>query len=276
MSSHSTIAIPHVSAASARASEQAFLGVSALLFAASAAATVAWSTSMSSMGMMPMPGGWTMSMAWMPMPGQTWAAVAASFVVMWAVMMVAMMLPSLMPMLRRYRTALGTAGETDTGRLTVLLAVGYFLVWTACGAVAFPLGASLAKIEMQQVLLARAVPLVTGVIVLMAGALQFTNWKAHRLACCNQAPEGGSTVPTDAATALRHGVRLGLDCSYCCAGLTAVLFVFGVMDLRVMAVVTAAISAERLAPRGERVARGIGAVAVGAGLLLIGRAVGLR
>ena len=36
--------------------------------------TVAWCSSMSAMGGMPMPGGWTMSMAWMRMPGQTWPA----------------------------------------------------------------------------------------------------------------------------------------------------------------------------------------------------------
>ena len=42
-----------------------------------------------------------------------------------------------------------------------------------------------------------------------------------------------------------------------------------------MAVVTAAITVERLAPAGERVARGTGAVVVGAGLLLIARAAGL-
>jgi hypothetical protein len=42
---------------------------------------------------MPMPGGWTMSMAWMRMPGQTWPGAAASFLGMWVVMMVAMMLP---------------------------------------------------------------------------------------------------------------------------------------------------------------------------------------
>jgi hypothetical protein len=56
--------------ASERTSERAFFGVSALLFAASAAATIVWCASMSAMGGMPMPGGWTMSMAWMRMPGQ--------------------------------------------------------------------------------------------------------------------------------------------------------------------------------------------------------------
>jgi hypothetical protein len=38
-------------------------------------------------GEMLMPGGWTMSMAWMRMPGQTWPGAAASFLAMWIVMM---------------------------------------------------------------------------------------------------------------------------------------------------------------------------------------------
>ena len=55
----------------------------------------------------------------------------------------------------------------------------------------------------------------------------------------------------------------------------AILLVMGVMDLRVMAVVTAAITVERLAPASVRAARAIGAVGVAAGLLLIARAAGL-
>jgi hypothetical protein len=47
------------------------------------------------------------------------------------------------------------------------------------------------------------------------------------------------------------------------------------MDLRVMTAVTAAITLERLAPAGEHIARAIGAVVVGAGMLLIARAAGL-
>src|SRR4030081_3439051 len=103
--------------ASERASQQAFFGVSALLFAASAAVTIVWCASMSAMGEMAMPGGWTMSMAWMRMPGQTWPGAAASFLGMWVAMMVAMMLPSLLPMLWRYREAARKAGATRPGRL---------------------------------------------------------------------------------------------------------------------------------------------------------------
>jgi predicted metal-binding membrane protein len=178
-------------------------------------------------------------------------------------------------MLWRYRRAVGRTGETRLGRLTALVGVGYFFVWTVVGMAAYPLGVALVEVEMQLPVLARAVPIAVGVVVLIAGALQFTAWKARHLACCREAPGRGRTLPGDAGTAWRHGLRLGLHCTYGCAGLTAILLVIGVMDLRAMAVVTAAITVERLAPAGERVARATGIVALGAGLFLIARAAGL-
>jgi predicted metal-binding membrane protein len=260
--------------ASEQASRKTFLGVSALLFAASVAVTIVWGTSMSAMREMRMPGGWTMSMAWMRMPGQTWPGAAASFLGMWVVMMVAMMLPSLVPMLSRYRHAVGGQSHRRLGRLTALVGLGYFFVWTVFGIAAFPLGVALAAIEMRLPALARAVPIAVGVVVLIAGALQFTALKAHHLACCRDASGRGRTRSPDAGTAWRHGLRLGLHCGQCCFGLMAILLVVGVMDLRAMALVAAAIAIERLAPAGERVARTTGAVAVGVGLCLIARAAG--
>jgi len=190
----------------------------------------------------------------MPMSG--WLGAAASFLGMWVVMMVAMMLPSLVPTLRRYRQA-------GLGRLTALVGVGYFFVWTVFGMAVFPLSAALA----------RATPITVGLVVLLAGSLQFTTWKAHHLACCREA--GRDRVPADAGTAWRHGLRLGLHCAKCNVGLMAILLGLGVMDLRAMVVVAAAITVERLAPAGERVARATGAVALGAGFFLIARAAGL-
>jgi len=244
-----------------------FFGVLALLFAVSTGSTIAWCTSMSAMGEISMPGGWTMSMTWMQMPGHTWLGDAASSLGMWLVMMVAMMLPSLAPMLLRYRRAIGRRGDVRLGRLTALVGVAYFLVWALFGIVVFPVGVALTALEMQQPILAHAVPVAIGVIVLIAGAQQFTAWKAHQLVSC-RATLGSQPMPADAGTAFRHGIRLGLHCCYCCANLTVILLVIGVMDLRVMAVVTAAITIERLAPAGERVARAIGAIIVGAGLFL--------
>jgi predicted metal-binding membrane protein len=259
---------------SEQASRRAFFGVSALLFVASAAVTIHCCASMSPMGEMPMPGGWTKSMAWMRMPGQTWPGAAASFLGMWVVMMVAMMLPALVPILWRYRQAVGGTGERRLGRLTALVGVGYFFVWTVLGMIAFPLGVAVATVQRQLAVPVHAFPIGVAVVVVIAGVLQFTAWKAHHLACCRAAAGCGGRLPADAGTAWRHGLRLGLHCSYCCAGLTSILLVIGVMDLRTMAVVTAATTVERLAPAGERVARVIGVVVVGAGLVLMARAAG--
>src|SRR2546426_12375745 len=122
----------------------------------------------------------------MPMPG-----AAGSFLCMWVVMTVAMMLPSLVPMLWRYRQAVGGPGETRLDRLTALVGVGYFFVWSLFGMAAFPLGAALAAVERQHPALARATPIAVGVVVLMAGFLQFTAWKTRHLACCREAPARG-------------------------------------------------------------------------------------
>jgi predicted metal-binding membrane protein len=146
---------------------------------------------------MPMPGGWTMSMAWTPMCGQTWRGAAASFLIMWVVMMVTMMLPSLMPALWRYRRAVGVTGGMRLAWLTALVAAGCFFVWTACGMTVFPLGVALAAIEMRLPSLARAIPIAAGGVVRSAGVLQFTTRKARQLACCRAARRRGRSFRAD-------------------------------------------------------------------------------
>ena len=105
-------------------------------------------------------------------------------------------------------------------------------------------------------------------IVLVAGAVQLTSWKASQLECWRERSAG-------AGAPLRQGLHLGIHCARSCGNLMAILLVIGAMDMSAMAVVTAAITAERFAPTSERVARAIGAFVVGAGLFLIARAAGL-
>jgi predicted metal-binding membrane protein len=258
-----------------QASDGVFFGVSALLFAASGALTGAWCASMSAIRGMPMPGGWTMSMTWMHMPGQTWCGAAVSFLAIWMVMMVAMMMPSLVGMLRRYRQTVVKTGETSLGWLTLLVGVGYFFVWAIVGMAVFPLGVALATFEMRLPALSRAVPSAIGVVVLIAGVFQFTPWKLNHLACCRKASPRGCTLSSDPGAAWQHGLRLGLHCGYCCANLMLIPLALGVMDIRAMTVATAAITVERLMPAGEHVARATGAVIVCTGVTLIARAAGL-
>ena len=127
-------------------------------------------------------------------------------------------------------------------------------------------------IQMGSPALARAAPIAAGGVVVVAGILQLSAWKVRQLACCRETPGRGLTFAVDAGTAWRHGLRLGVQCCRCCAGLMAVLLVAGVMDLRAMAVVTVAMTAERLAPAGERVARLTGAAMIAAGIFWIVRA----
>jgi predicted metal-binding membrane protein len=272
----SGISITGAHLVSEKASRRTFFATLVIVFVVCTAVTTAWCNSMSAAGEMPMPGGWTMSMAWMRMPGQTWAGATASFVCMWVVMMAAMMLPSLTPVLGRYRQSLRAIRDARRGRLTTLLGLGYFFTWTLFGLAVFPIGAAMATIEMKHPALARAVPIVAGLVVVIAGALQFTNWKAQHLTSCREAPWRDYAVSAHPAKAWRLGLHFGLHCGLSCANLTAVLLVVGVMDVRAMAAITAAITAERLEPAGAGVAQAIGFFVVGAGLILIGRAAGIR
>ena len=223
-----------------------------------------------------MRGGWTMSMAWMRLPGQTWIEAAGSFLIMWLVMMAAMMLPSLAPILWRYCQSVRRMRETPVARLTLLVGIGYFFVWTLLGLAVYPMGVAIAGIEMEQPILAHAVPLETGIIVLIAGALQLTRWKAYHLSCCRETPELSPALTAHAGAAWKLGLHFGLHCGLSCANLTVILLVLGMMDFRVMAATTAAITAERLAPGGVLVARFVGAVFIGTGLFLIVRAAWLQ
>jgi predicted metal-binding membrane protein len=225
--------------ASERASQRVFLGVSALLFAASAAVTILWCASMSAMGGMPMPGGWTMSMVvGCGCPGRRGSAPRRPFLGVWVVMMVAMMLPSLVPCCGAYREAVAGAGEAHLGRRTALGRRGVtFFVWAAFGLAAFALGVALADFTMRQPAVSRAVPALIGF-----GGPDRRLSPVHRVEVAHarlliaRRPGSGARSPRTREPPA-HGVRLGLHCVHSCANLMAILLVLGAMDLHAMAVV---------------------------------------
>jgi predicted metal-binding membrane protein len=251
--------------------ERSFLAVCALMFVASAAGTFFWCRSMS--GGMPMPGGWTMSMAWMRMPGQSVIGAAASFIGMWFAMMVAMMTPALVMTLSSYRSRVRAFDPASLGGATTLVAAGYFAVWSALGALIYPIGITLARIEMRWRAVGSSVPIATGALILLAGCLQLTRWKALQLDLCRDGPDCCGMPSVDARSAWLHGIRSGVRCALCCAGFTTVLLATGVMNLGTMAAVTAGITLERFAPRPATIARAIGLVLMAAGAFAIASAV---
>jgi predicted metal-binding membrane protein len=218
------------------------IAVAAAIGVGCAAVTISWCTSMAAMS---------------SMNGEL-RGDPFTFLGTWTVTMVAMMMPALVPMLQRYR--LTTMQPEGIGRRTIVVGLAYFAVWLAAGVAVFALGTVFDLLEQRIPGIAGHDQLVAGVVVVAAGAVQFTSWKARHLECCR-------TMPAD-PSAWRHGVRIGLHCCCASAGLMAILLVLGMMNLAVMALVTAAIAIERLAPGGRRVAYGIGVIAVAAGAAL--------
>jgi predicted metal-binding membrane protein len=251
-----------------RREQATFFVFSGLAFAASAAATIYFCRSMS--GGMDMPGGWTMSMMWMRMPGQTWVASIAMFLPAWLAMMVAMMLPSTLPMLLNYRRSLIIPNLPRTGLLLLLTAGGYFFVWLAIGAVVYATGIILALAEMKSADFSRVVPVLSGATLALAGCIQFTSWKMTALRQCRCTGISlASLAYGKSFAAWRHGLSQGVSCTVCCSGLMLSLLVLGAMSLTVMTIVAGLIAMEKLLPKPEVIVRISGIAGVGAGLIMM-------
>jgi predicted metal-binding membrane protein len=222
---------------------------------------------MSAMPGMPMPGGWTLTMTWMRMPGQTWLEAGGTFLAMWTVMMVSMMLPAFAPALRRFQRGVRRRRTVAA----IGFAAGYIGIWSTLGLLLFPAGVSFSALAMRSAMLSTVTPFMGGLVVLVAGALQFTSWKARALVRCHHLEYGVGSQPRMPRDALRAGVRLGMKCAYCCAPLTTILLVTGVMNLLGMVLITFAINAERLTG-SVNAARMVGAGVLASGIVLVGRA----
>jgi len=190
----------------------------------------------------------------------------AMMALMTVVMMVAMMLPSIAPVIWRYHRHLRAMGALAPVRRTTLFAAGYASVWTVVSLALFALSAKLSPMGMPSMGPSFA-PLTVGIIVLCVGVVQCSRWKERQLLRCRECVETAS-VATSAVSAWQSGARLGIDCCSSCAGPMAVLFAVGLMNRPMMLTITAAITAERLAPRGLRVAQLTGVVALVAGAFI--------
>jgi len=190
---------------------------------------------------------------------------------MWLVMMVVMMLPSLVPMLSRYRRSVRGADGIHLHGLTALVGVGYFVIWAVVGMAAYAASAGVMALEMRWEKVAQWLPVAAGMVLLVAGGVQFTSWKARQLALWREGSGCDCTPAPNALGAWRYGLRLGVRCSLCCGSLMLALLAIGMMDLVAMAAVTLAISAERLTPAPLRVARVAGVAIVVVGVLTIAR-----
>jgi predicted metal-binding membrane protein len=165
---------------------------------------------------------------------------------MWAVMMTGMMLPSAAPMI------LLTGG----GGRPFLVALGYLVVWAV-----FSVGATSLQWLLQTLLILTPMMEVSSrqagaVVLALAGIYQWTPLKRACLARC-QSPMAFVTRRWRSGRwgAFCMGAEQGVHCVGCCWALMLLLFAGGVMNLAVIAALTAFVAFEKLAPVGAWAAR---------------------
>ena len=206
----------------------------------------------------------------MAMPGaHGWqgADILIAFL-MWVVMMVAMMTPSATPMLLTVaavsRQRLQCPSSTA---IAATVFAGYLVAWTG-----FSLGATLVQWGLQSgawrsPAMTSVRPLVTALLLLVAGVYQLTPLKGACLKRC-RTPLGFLLAEWRDGTlgAFVMGFRHGLYCVGCCWLLMALLFALGVMNLLWVALIAAYILLEKVSPGGWWISRALGVLLIGWGV----------
>ena len=199
------------------------------------------------------------------MPMSDWSAANwLAVFVMWAVMMAAMMLPSITPMVLCFANLNRKRSE---GARTLFFVAAYLALWTAFSGAATAAQWGLQSAGWISPMIVSTSPILSGALLLIAGVFQFTPLKTACLRMC-RSPLGFlmSDWRDGLWGAWRMGLRHGLNCLGCCWALMALLFVGGVMNILWIAALTVLVAMEKVAPKGEAVAKALGAVMIGAGI----------
>jgi len=190
------------------------------------------------------------------------------FLATWTVMMVAMMIPSVLPTVRSFDVRARTTGQS--GGAPVLFIMGYLLVWSAIGGLAY-----LAVQSLQEWPPAGSMPaLRLGALLLVgAGVYQLTLLKQACLRHCRSRHSGvvppvGPREPGYPG-ALRAGLWSGVYCVGSSWPLMLVLLLVGMMNLAWMAVIAGGILVEKTMPGGVVFGKLVGCGLAGWGIILL-------
>ncbi|MBL8473679.1 MAG: DUF2182 domain-containing protein, partial [Rhodocyclaceae bacterium] len=120
------------------------------------------------------------------MPAMThWNAGDLALVyLMWVLMMAAMMLPSALPMIRTYAYFVTMENSAAVVRRSANFVAGYLLVWMAFSLIATLAQWGLLEARLVSPMMESASPVLSGVLLVAAGAFQFTPWKSSCLTRC--------------------------------------------------------------------------------------------
>ncbi|WP_172292991.1 DUF2182 domain-containing protein [Pseudoruegeria sp. HB172150] len=219
-------------------------------------------------GMRDMPG--------MREPGAWGFGYAVLVFLMWWVMMIAMMLPSVAPVILLYAALLRqTAQAARVPAIAAAFLGGYLAAWAGFSLLAAFAQWALEAAGIVSATMMTLIDTIPGALVLIAaGAFQFTPWKDTCLAHCRS--------PADFLTRRRRpgasgafvmGLEHGAYCLGCCWFLMALLFVGGIMNLYWIVGLAAFVALEKLTPFGRPLSRVAGAVLIAWGVWVIAGAV---
>lgn len=197
-----------------------------------------------------------------PAVGSTEEAIL--FLLGWVAMLMAMMVPATLPLILLYRTI--ARGQRSPVRLRVgipALLLGYLAIWAVAGLPIY-LYTVFADIA------GSAATALPASLLATAGIYQFTSLKRTCQARCSSPLFFlMQNWHKGAAGAMRLGLKHGLDCVGCCAGVMVALAALGMMNLAWMTTTAVVVFAETTLPGGHRLARPVGAVMVAGGALLV-------
>ena len=237
-----------------------------ILAAVTAVTVVAWAylvylaRSMSAMAVMDMAPAMVMPQA------KSWGTFELPLLfLMWTMMMVAMMLPSATPLVLMFARARRRHATRVVGPAATLL-LGYLFLWTGFSGLAALAQWSLHNASLLSPMMASTSPWLSGLLLLSAGAFQFSPVKRACLVHC-RSPLGFVTSEwrDGPRGAFLMGLKHGWYCLGCCAVLMSLLLVAGVMNLLWVAALGVFVLLEKVAPAGARLGRMAGAVLVAGG-----------
>ena len=189
---------------------------------------------------------------------------------MWAVMMVAMMAPSAAPLVLTFARANRKQGASHVAGSAGILVAGYLLAWVGFSVPAALLQWGLHGAGLLSHMMESNSALFDGLLLAAAGAYQLTPLK-H--ACLQRCRSPLSFLMADWREgpwgALRMGLKHGAYCVGCCWLLMLLMFVAGVMNLLWAAAIAVLVLLEKVAPKGDLLARVAGAALVAAGIALL-------
>jgi predicted metal-binding membrane protein len=199
--------------------------------------------------------------------GLTMSMSALLFMAVWIVMMVAMMFPTAAPMILMFSKIYQSRRQQERPFIpTWVFFSAYLLVWSLCGGVAYIFAVGIEQLSAQSMWLMENAARLGGVVLVVAGLYQLSPLKDLCLSKCRTPLQFILSSWRDGyGGAFRMGLELGAYCLGCCWLLFVILFPLGIMNLAVMALLTALIFAEKTLPIGQQISK-----IAGGGLIVYG------